>query len=275
MSDKRFTPVRGVEDKIAGHVMGFHDGFVYFATDTGKIYMDYTDENGVDHARVPFGGGASSGGSNSGIFFAKRPVSEDEKLETELIFSMDDHIEGKTYPEKDDLILNSEDGCFYRVLSTNKVTAEVLGARLTVAGNGSSSGGADSLAEDISLVIESLPDTIINNKPQTLYFTATSALNNKGNPIDPQVKITWRLESTDDGTNYTVYKTFNITVSSGERYGIDVGSHAKLSSMSRVVLVATQDNHNSTITRSTSFSTSDLALTTPASFSNLTYFDYN
>ena len=46
MSDKRFTPVRGVEDKIAGHVMGFHDGFVYFATDTGKIYMDYTDENG-------------------------------------------------------------------------------------------------------------------------------------------------------------------------------------------------------------------------------------
>ena len=42
MSNKTFTPVRGAEDKIAGHVMGFHDGFVYFATDTGKIYMDYT-----------------------------------------------------------------------------------------------------------------------------------------------------------------------------------------------------------------------------------------
>lgn len=275
MSNQKFTPVRGVEDNIAAHIMGFHDGYVYFATDTGKIYMDYTDKDGVKHARIPFGGGASSGGSNSGIFFAKRPVSEDEKLETELYFSMDEHIEGKIYPEVDDLILNSEDGCFYRVLSTNKVTAQVLGSRLTVAGNGSGGGGADSLAEDISLVIESLPDTIINGKSQMLYFTATSALNNKGNPIDPQVKITWRLESTDDGTNYTVYKTFNITVPSGERYGIDVGSHAKLSSMSRVVLVATQDNHNSTITRSTSFSTSDLALTTPASFSNLTYFDYN
>lgn len=185
MSNQKFTPVRGVEDNIAAHIMGFHDGYVYFATDTGKIYMDYTDKDGVNHARVPFGGGASSGGSNSGIFFAKRPVSEDEKLETELYFNMDEHIEGKIYPEVDDLILNSEDGCFYRVLSTNKVTAQVLGSRLTVAGNGSGGGGADSLAEDISLVIESLPDTIINGKSQTLYFTATSALNNKGNPIDP------------------------------------------------------------------------------------------
>ena len=106
MSNKKFTPVRGIEDKIAGHVMGFHDGFVYFATDTGKIYMDYTDEEGVDHARVPFGGGAGGGsGSNSGIFFAKRPVTEDEKLDDNLVFSMDDHIEGKVYPEKDDLIL--------------------------------------------------------------------------------------------------------------------------------------------------------------------------
>ena len=275
MSNKTFTPVRGPEDKIAGHIMGFHDGFVYFATDTGKIYMDYTDADGVDHARVPFGGGAGGSGSNSGIFFANKTLTDDEKLDTEVIFTKDE-VEGKEYPNKDDLILNAGDGCFYRVMSTNKVTASIIGSRLTVAGNGTGGGGgADSLAEDISLTIESLPDTIINGKPQTLYFTATSALNNKGNPIDPTVKITWRLESTDDGTNYTVYKTFNITVPSGERYGIDVGSHAKLSSMSRVVLVATQDNHNSTITRSTSFSTSDLALTTPASFSNLTYFDYN
>ena len=275
MSNKTFTPVRGPEDKIAGHIMGFHDGFVYFATDTGKIYMDYTDADGVEHARVSFGGGAGGSGSNSGIFFANKTLTDDEKLDTEVVFSKDE-IEGKEYPEVDDLILNAGDGCFYRVMSSNKVTASVVGSRLTVAGNGTGGGGgADSLAEDISLTIESLPDTIINGKSQMLYFTATSALNNKGNPIDPTVKITWRLESTDDGTNYTVYKTFNITVPSGERYGIDVGSHAKNSSMSRVVLVATQDNHNSTITRSTSFSTSDLALTTPASFSNLTYFDYN
>ena len=276
MSNKTFTPVRGTEDKIAGHIMGFHDGYLYFATDTGKIYMDYTDADGVDHARVPFGGGSGGSGSNSGIFFANKELTDDEKLETEIFFDMNIDIEGNTYPEVDDLILNASDGCFYRVLSTNKVTAQVLGSRLTVAGNGSGgSGGSDSLAEDISLIIEGLPDTIINGKPQLLYFTATSALNNKGNPIDPTVKITWRLESTDDGTNYTVYKTFNITVPSGERCSIDVGSHAKHSSMSRVVLIATQDNHNSTITRSTSFSTSDLALTTPASFSNLTYFDYN
>ena len=165
MSNKIFTPVRGAEDKIAGHIMGFHDGYVYFATDTGKIYMDYTDADGVDHARVPFGGGSGGSGSNSGIFFANKELTDDEKQETEIFFDMNIDIEGNTYPEVDDLILNAPDGCFYRVLSTNKVTAQVLGTRLTVAGNGPGSSGPESLAEDISLFIESFPDTIINGKP--------------------------------------------------------------------------------------------------------------
>ena len=93
MSNKTFTPVRGPEDKIAGHIMGFHDGFVYFATDTGKIYMDYTDADGVDHARVPFGGGAGGSGSNSGIFFANKTLTDGEKLDTEVIFTKDE-VEG-------------------------------------------------------------------------------------------------------------------------------------------------------------------------------------
>jgi hypothetical protein len=117
-----FTPVRGIEDKIAGNVLGFNDGFVYFATDTGKIYMDYIDSDGIEHARASFGGGSSSVG-NSGIFYANRPISNEEKLETEIYFNMETDIEGKVYPEKDDLILNAADGCFYRVLSSNKVTA--------------------------------------------------------------------------------------------------------------------------------------------------------
>jgi hypothetical protein len=127
MSNQKFTPVRGTEDKIAGHIMGFNDGYVYFATDTGKIYMDYTDAEGVDHARVSFGGGASGSGSNSGIFYANKIISDADKLETEIYFDMNQDIDGDTYPEKDDLILNAGDGCFYRVMSVNKVTALILG----------------------------------------------------------------------------------------------------------------------------------------------------
>jgi hypothetical protein len=43
---KRFVPVRGTEEKIAANVMGFNNGYLYFATDTGHIYLDYVDENG-------------------------------------------------------------------------------------------------------------------------------------------------------------------------------------------------------------------------------------
>lgn len=43
---KRFVPVRGTEEKIMGTSLGFHDGYLYFATDTGHIYLDYVNENG-------------------------------------------------------------------------------------------------------------------------------------------------------------------------------------------------------------------------------------
>ena len=43
---KRFVPVRGTEDKIAANVLGFNDGYLYFATDTGRMYLDYTDSEG-------------------------------------------------------------------------------------------------------------------------------------------------------------------------------------------------------------------------------------
>lgn len=270
MSEQKiFTPVRGLEENIMK--IPFRDGFVYFAVDTGKIYMDYTAANGEEIARQPFGGSAGGGG-NSGIFYANRPVSEDEKLEPIIDFDFST-IEGKERPNVDDLILNSADGCFYRVLSINPIASSVTASRLTVAGGGGGSGGG--LAEDINLMVEDVPAVLINGQPQLLYFTATSALNPKGQPYDKTVKVSWRLEYTDDGVNYNTYKTDLITVNSGERSSIDIGSYAKHSASSRVVLEASQNNHPSSIMREVKFSTSDLTLNLPASFSNATYFDFD
>jgi hypothetical protein len=121
MSDKKiFTPVRGTEEKIAGKVMGFNDGYIYFATDTGKIYMDYTDADGVDHARVSFGGGAGGSGGNSGIFYANQEVAD--KTNPELAFEITS-IDSKDLPVKDDLIINEADGCFYRVIKIDVIAA--------------------------------------------------------------------------------------------------------------------------------------------------------
>jgi hypothetical protein len=90
--NKRFVPVRGTEEKIAANVMGFNDGYLYFATDTGRMYLDYINEDGIQIARAAVGGNAGGAG-NSGIYYANKILTADEKLETEIIFAIDT-IEG-------------------------------------------------------------------------------------------------------------------------------------------------------------------------------------
>ena len=49
MANARFSPVRGLEEKILKGK--YQEGFVYFATDTGNIFID---AQGI--ARIPMGG---------------------------------------------------------------------------------------------------------------------------------------------------------------------------------------------------------------------------
>ena len=263
---KRFVPVRGTEAKIAAAVMGFNDGYLYFATDSGRIYLDYIDSDGNQVVRANVGG---SGQGNSGIYYANKSLTNDEKLETEIIFRIDE-IEGGIYPVKDDLIVNVPEGSFYRVIEPSPHFSSVTAERLTISGGG---GSSSTLAEDIDLMLEPL-DTVnlINGQSQFIYFTATSAKNNKGNEIDSKLTITYTLAYTEDGINYTVYKTDKFIVNSGERSSFDFGQYAKKSSSSRLTLKASQSNAEGTITRSQEFSTSTLNLTLAASFSNASYY---
>ena len=63
-----------------GTSLGFHDGYLYFATDTGHIYLDYINEDGQQIARAMVGG-TSGGSGNSGIYYANKEISDAEKLE--------------------------------------------------------------------------------------------------------------------------------------------------------------------------------------------------
>jgi hypothetical protein len=200
-NNKRFVPVRGTEDKI--NALGFNDGYLYFATDTGRIYLDYIDSDGNQIARAAVGG-TTGGAGNSGIYYANKSLTDDEKLETEITFAIDD-IEGDSYPVKDDIIINISEGSFYRVINPSPLTSSVIATRLTIAGNG---GGVATLAEDIDLIVEPLATVnLINGQSAKVYFTATSAKNAKGNEIDSIITITYTLAYTEDGINYTTYKT--------------------------------------------------------------------
>ena len=53
MSEKRsFIPYQGKEETISNHP--FKEGSIYFATDTGRMYLDT-----VSNGRISVGGGAS------------------------------------------------------------------------------------------------------------------------------------------------------------------------------------------------------------------------
>ena len=268
---KRFVPVRGLEERImdmtSPNRLGFNDGYVYFALDTGRIYIDYIDTDGRQVARAMVGN-SSGGGGNSGIYYANMSLTAEEKLLDEIHFPKD-VIEGNDFPQKDDLIVNIPEGSFYRVTLPSPLANEVVATRLTISGGG----GTATLAENIRLSIEPL-DTVnlINGQSANVYFTATSAKDNRGEPIESQIIITYTLGYTEDGYSYTNYQTGRFLVVSGERSSFDFGKIARQSSSSRLTLKASQINHESTMSLSVEFTTSNLALTFGSTFSNLQTF---
>lgn len=168
-----FIPVQGKEEKIKNLHKQAKDGYVYFATDTKKIYCGKNGE-------------FISMGGNSGIYYGNREFSEDETNtdQTSFIFDINqNHIEGDQIPTINDLILNEPDGSFYRV--TNVYGALITAERLTVSGGGTSSGPSGT---------GSKPIVHDPNKGQDSYFRAND-LNN--------MKIYYSCSSpAEDSNNY-------------------------------------------------------------------------
>lgn len=148
MSEIKFRPVRGKAETIKN--LDYTDGYVYFTTDTGKIYLDVNDK------RVAMGG-------NSGIFYGTMtPPEGADTDQVDFIFSFDE-IEGDQVPNPDDLILNS-DGCFYRVTNVIEDENTIETIKLTIAGSGT--GGVVGPGGTTSrLTIKDIDNTL------TKYFT--------------------------------------------------------------------------------------------------------
>ena len=148
MSEKaRFTPIRGAEETLLAYP--YKNGQLYFATDTGKIYLDCIDPNGDTKEKLSVGGGGVSViyGSDA------EPIALTEE-ENNVRFSLAlNTLESKCHVN--DLILNS-DGCFYKVYEVGATKANCI--RLAVSGSGSGGGGGGISTIDIFLDYDS--DTI-------------------------------------------------------------------------------------------------------------------
>lgn len=123
-----FSPVRGYEENIQRQAVA--DGYVYFATDTGNIYVD------AEGARHTMGGSGSSGihytnASEADVVKAY----EDEEDKTYIIPFNDTIFEKPVSPKADDLLLNS-DGRFFRVVNYDSETETVTVTLIAISGSG-------------------------------------------------------------------------------------------------------------------------------------------
>ena len=145
MADNKvqFRPIQGSEEAILSNP-AFRDGTVYYATDSGKTYLD----DPISKKRILMGGNAS-------VFYGNMTINYDivDSNQTEFEFKASE-IESPLVassgggeiafnpilPNLGDLILN-KDGCFYRVTEIDDMDPDYItlkATRLTLQGTGGS-----------------------------------------------------------------------------------------------------------------------------------------
>ena len=166
-----FQPIRGTEEKIERVFKDIHDGYLYFAYDSGNIYLD---KDGHRYLMGGTGGSGASGfswanGSEDDII----KVSEDEDDTTYKIpLSV---LEDTVIPKVDSLILNA-DGRFFRVLEIDTAENQIIASLIAVSGSGEGGGTTPSIVDlDLSWTgIDQLGSTFIYGKDTEISFIPNS-----------------------------------------------------------------------------------------------------
>ena len=190
MSNIPFRVMRGQEDVLLSKPQS--DGTLYFALDTGKIYLDTLKDD-----KVPLG-------RNSGIYYGSRAFAEDEVNVEKIDFEFDiaTQIDGDQIPNLDDLILNLPDGGFYRVIELYETT--LIGRRIAVSGSGGGpGGGGDSSFKPVIQPITKGTQYFVASDTQNMkiQFYCTSNLETENNYIQT-VKYYFGKQVREDNTTY-------------------------------------------------------------------------
>lgn len=173
-----FRPIRGTEKNIAKR--DITDGFIYYAYDSGKIYMDKDDK------RILMGGGGGSANGAS-IYYGSYGETLEEDPETKLYYYPLGHLENENaFPNIDDMILDDA-GSLYRILAIGEVyyTCELLPL--------SGGSGTPTIIRPYITVHDIANSIIVNGQPFTVEFTAKSALDENENPLSNKLTVYWSL----------------------------------------------------------------------------------
>ena len=156
MTDRKtpFKPVYGTEEKILQ--LPIAEGYLYFASDTGKIFLD------AGNVRKQVGGSGGSGGVSS-IYWAFADEESGtlvKKTEDEdLIYYMAVlAIENSQIPVTDGLIINA-DGSFFRVIDSTVSESGMFTVELIAV---SGSGGGGGSTKDLNITWDNISSTGTN-----------------------------------------------------------------------------------------------------------------
>lgn len=204
MSDLKFRPAKGLEEKIlAGSPV---EGTLYFATDTGQIFLA---ENGEF---IPMGGGGVS------VLYANETDVKDNNNDTYTL-SKSSLLDELVTPKEDDLIINS-DGKFFKVSEYNELTEEILCTLIAVSGSGGGEGGGGTggdSSNSIAVTYHSKNMAFLEGEKYYLELTATSQ-------VDPTLVLNIKVHASDGSTE----DLDPMTINSSEKVSVEVGSYMKV-----------------------------------------------
>ena len=225
MTDKvKFKVYRGTNADI--EQLSLEDGSLYFAYDTGKIFLDKMIEENNQFIIKRFQmSAAASGDGSAGYVYSE--ADEDEGTLVKLNPDVDDYDDPYYYiyrsafsdtllslPDKDTLIINSN-GWFFRTVEVEGQAGRIKASIIAAAGTGGTGGGTGGGGSDDDLDLtcgtgwgKDRSYILGQDNPLPIVGICT-----RGN--NPQVDITITVV---DSTGATVYNKTANAITSGETY---------------------------------------------------------
>ncbi len=261
----KFKVVRGLEENI--QALPIIDGYVYFAHDSGRMYMDVHGE------RVPVGGG-------NGVVIHYGRIPEDlepESLNTYSI-TIDMFENQKVSPQIGDLILNS-DGRFLRITDFDGEYYKCVTVLVSGVGGGGSTGGDIGIGQALQLRLErqTPSSTVLNGQSVPVIITATSPKDTNGVELDQEIYLSYTISTFENnavGTTYVSQRPLP-DLRSGESMTYDFGPELRPNVTSQIVVSAISGSIEKARTQKLQITSSELRLTPAANFSNSNVFHSN
>lgn len=256
--DTKFMPVRGPEDKILGRSL--QNGYIYFTTDTGKVYLDTATER------------ISIGGSGITILYGNfEKIEPNDEAQYEILVSQLEEGSGK--PHVNDLILN-QDGTFYRI---SRIIGDLMLCQLiSISGGGGGTGPAGGYRTKLKLHYP--PTTsLIDGQEFIIQFEASAEKDANSEYISDRVTISWSLEELIGLNTYNEYKAGQIdNVLNDTLTSLDLTKFIKPSAKSRLVITAStlggEISGGNSVTQNLKFISSQLISELGSTFSNTTIY---